>query len=113
MPLSSEADRLAPEDLFLFVGAGASWSMPSGRPMFRSVRDEILRQLRLESYIPAETPPLTDDQEVVAGLAPEPFVFALMEGLKEGKTEVQRWFGEILGDGAPNAAHCALGSARK
>ncbi len=94
------------EDLFVFAGAGVSRSTPAGLPLFPWLRDEILRQLDLGEYVPP-TPGndlLTAQQQVAAGLAPEP----LMLALKRGGIDVAGWLSSVLSHGSPNAAHIAL-----
>jgi hypothetical protein len=84
---------LLARDLLLFVGAGASWSMPAGLPMFDTVRKAVLEELGL-----------TEDDHA-AELVPEPFMLEL----SRNQVEVVPWLREMLGGAAePNAAHHAL-----
>ena len=101
---------VAPDRLFLFIGAGASLSAPSGRPIFNWIRDEVLHQLGLDSYV-ADTPDAQPKKVGVANaLAPEPFMLELAHTA----VAVRDWLEQVLGGGDPNAAHIALAAlARK
>src|SRR5919201_5910234 len=94
------------EDLFVFAGAGASLSAPAGLPQFRWIRDALLGELRLDEYVPPSRPQDagTEQQQVAAGLAPEPFFLAL----QRGGSDVVAWLRALLSRGTPNAAHVAL-----
>jgi hypothetical protein len=93
-----------PEHLFVFVGAGASVSVPSCRPVFNSVRDEVLVQLSLAEYAAGSSRGDPELVAVAAALAPEPFMLELTKA----DVDVQGWLEEVLGGGEPNAAHVAL-----
>ncbi|WP_428936108.1 SIR2 family protein [Streptomyces sp. ACT015] len=86
-------------DLFLFVGAGASRSVPAGLPMFDALRGQILRELRLVGG-------QSDGSRAGAWarLAPEVFMLAL----SRGGVEAAPWLNDVLGAGEPNAAHHAV-----
>ncbi|MFF0010103.1 SIR2 family protein [Streptomyces sp. NPDC005374] len=86
-------------DLFLFVGAGASRSVPAGLPMFDGLRGRILLELGLVGDRP-------DDPRAsaYAQLAPEVFMLAL----SKGGVAVVPWLNDVLGAGEPNAAHHAV-----
>jgi hypothetical protein len=86
-------------DLFLFVGAGASRSVPAGLPMFDGLRRRILLELELTGGSP-------DDPQArrYAELAPEVFMLAL----SRGGVAVVPWLNDVLGAGEPNAAHHAI-----
>ena len=92
----------------MFTGAGASFCRPAALPMFPAMRDEILRQLGLDRYIPggesADDPATAKYRQVTVGLTPEPFMLAL----KQARLEVGRWLAGILRHGSPNAVHSAL-----
>jgi SIR2-like domain len=95
---------LVASDLFFFVGAGASASPPAGLPLFDRLRDEILQQLGLDTFV-GDSPAADDTKvEVARGLAPEPFMLDLtLAGI-----DVERWLDAVLGRGRSNAAHHAL-----
>lgn len=86
------------QDLFVFVGAGASRSLPAGLPMFDGLRRQILLDLGL---IADGSDPRA---KAYAKLAPEVFMLAL----SRGGVPVVPWLGDVLGAGEPNAAHFAL-----
>ncbi|MCX5238228.1 SIR2 family protein [Streptomyces prunicolor] len=90
---------LRAQDLFLFVGAGASRSVPAGLPMFDGLRRQILLELGLVGD-------RTDDPRAsaYAELAPEVFMLAL----SRGGVAVVPWLNDVLGAGEPNAAHHAV-----
>ncbi len=95
------------DKLFVFAGAGISLSMPAGLPIFDSLRDEILRQLKLGRYIPGQdgNPGASEEwRDVAAGLVPEPFMLEL----SRSGINVESWLGTVLSAGRPNAAHHAL-----
>ena len=94
------------EKLFVFVGAGVSLSVPAGLPLFGWIRDELLIQLGLDDYVPPSRPehPRTEQQQVAAGLVPEPFLLAL----QGGGVDIAGWLQGTLEGGEPNAAHVAL-----
>ena len=97
----SQGDALIrARELFIFVGAGASLSMPAGLPVFDWLRDEILHQLELD-HMPGRMGTMA---EVAAGLVPEPFMLEL----SRAGVDVQRWLSQLLTAGKPNAAHHAL-----
>lgn len=96
--------RLSPEDLFVFVGAGASVSPPAGLANFEELRDEILRQLGLSAFVRGASDEDPAKVEVVCALVPEPF----MLDLKDAEIPVEPWLEEVLGAGSPNAVHKAL-----
>ncbi|MFC1401818.1 MULTISPECIES: SIR2 family protein [Streptacidiphilus] len=80
-------------DLLLFVGAGASRSMPAGLPMFDAIRETLLEKIGLK------------EDPHTAELVPEPFMLEL----SRSQVEVVPWVREMLGGAAePNAAHQAL-----
>jgi hypothetical protein len=102
---------VAVNELFVFAGAGVSLSMPTGLPVFNWLRDEILRQLGLDRYIPARdgADPQVDAKragmwEVTSGLVPEPFMLEL----SRAGIDVQSWLNAVLSAEQPNAAHHAL-----
>lgn len=99
---------VAANELFVFAGAGVSISPPAGLPMFNWLRDEVLQQLGLHTYVAGD--PRADPARVAvaAGLAPEPF----MMDLRLGGVAVSRWL-ELVLDGEPNAAHHALAQLAK
>ena len=86
-------------DLFLFVGAGASRSVPAGLPMFDGLRRRILLELGLVGDRP-DNPRASACTE----LAPEVFMLAL----SRGGVAVVPWLNDVLGAGQPNAAHLAV-----
>jgi len=87
------------QDLFLFVGAGASRSVPAALPMFDGLRRRILLELELVGDGPdAPRASAYDD------LAPEVFMLAL----SKGGVKVVPWLNDVLGAGEPNAAHHAV-----
>lgn len=92
------------DELFVFVGAGASCSAPAGLPMFDWMRDEILKQLNLGNYVWSKTMAASPEVEVARGLAPEPFFLAL----ENSGIKVVPWLEATLSRGQPNAAHVAL-----
>lgn len=92
------------EDLFVFVGAGASRSPPAGLPLFDWLRDEILHQLGLDAFV--HDSPTADSAKVAVArrLAPEPFMLDLaLAGI-----DIESWLGDVLARGQPNAAHRTL-----
>lgn len=89
------------DQLFVFVGAGASVSQPAGLPMFNWLREEVLKQLKLDAFVDAGASLLP---QIAAGLAPEPFMLAL----SEAGVAIESWLSEVLGHGQPNAAHKAV-----
>lgn len=66
---------LKAQDLFLFVGAGASRSVPAALPMF----DELRRRILVGLNLPADE---SEDPRARASakLAPEVFMLALSQG---------------------------------
>ncbi|EGG44827.1 SIR2 family protein [Streptomyces griseoaurantiacus] len=90
---------LKAQDLFLFVGAGASRSVPAALPMF----DELRRRILVGLNLPADE---SEDPRARASakLAPEVFMLAL----SQGGVNVPSWLGDVLGAGEPNAAHHAV-----
>lgn len=58
--------------LFVFAGAGASRSMPAGLPLFKEIRDEILRQLHLVEYLPGGADPSRLMSSALRGCTAEP-----------------------------------------
>jgi hypothetical protein len=86
---------LRAEDLFLFVGAGASRCVPAGLPMFAALRHRVLVELGM-----ADDPRAS----AYAELAPEVFMLALTRG----RVPVVPWLNDVLGAGEPNAAHQAI-----
>lgn len=93
------------DELFIFAGAGVSRSVPAGLPLFPAIRNELLTQLGLGKYLPP--PPgisPTEQQQVAAGLTPEPFILAL----QRSGAQVIPWLHDVLAGGLPNAAHAAL-----
>lgn len=92
------------ESLFVFVGAGASLSIPAGLPVFDWLRDDVLWQLRLTQYVPGVRSERDGLAEVAAGLVPEPFMLEL----SRSGIDVQAWLSRVLSRGRPNAAHHAL-----
>jgi hypothetical protein len=102
-------DAVDARRLFVFAGAGVSRSAPAGLPMFGPLRDELLRQVGLDRYLPpsdgrTDDPAAAGRHAVAQGLAPEPFMLAL----REAGTDVQGWLHEVLGGGRPNAGHLTL-----
>lgn len=87
--------------LFVFAGAGASCSMPAGLPMFNAIRDRLLRQLGLDSYLTGGD---AGEPGIAAGLAPEPF----LQALDRSGVQVTAWLEEVLGGSRPNAVHHSL-----
>lgn len=73
------------DSLFVFAGAGLSWSPPSCLPMFDPMRDALVRGL---------------DVATERGLVPEPF----FSTLKRSGADIEGWLREVL-DGEWNAAH--------
>jgi hypothetical protein len=90
---------LKAENLFLFVGAGASRCLPAGLPMFAALRHHVLTELGMAGDG-------SDDVRAAsyAGLAPEVFMLAL----QRGDVAVVPWLNDVLGRGEPNAAHHAV-----
>jgi len=102
---------MEPDELLVFAGAGISVSAPSGLPVFNWIRDEILRQLKLDRYLPApgSGDPRADERraalrQVAAGLIPEPFMLEL----SRAGIGVESWLSEVLSAELPNAAHHVL-----
>jgi SIR2-like domain len=95
---------LRPDEVFVFVGAGASLSPPAGLPLFDWLRDEILRQLELDAYVAGSARADPAKVVVARGLAPEP----LMLDLTLAGIDVAGWLSAVLGGGRPNAAHQVL-----
>jgi SIR2-like domain len=93
-----------PSDIFVFAGAGASFSPPAALPLFDGLRDAILSQLGLGAFV--EGAPESDPTKlmVAQALAPEPF----LSDLKLGRVDIEGWLGEVLGRGSPNAVHHAV-----
>lgn len=60
---------LQADQVFVFAGAGISASMPSGLPMFDSLRDEILTQLGLGSYVESAQTLSSNPQEQADSIA--------------------------------------------
>lgn len=85
-------------DLMIFLGAGASISMPAGLPLFNRLRDEILGQLKLDAYVAGAD---SEKIRLAAGLTPEPFMLAL----SQAEIQVEQWLTKVLGRGEPNAVH--------
>ena len=84
------------DELFIFAGAGISLPAPSSLPLFPWIRNEILRQLGLDEYIPqGRHSAMTAQQQVAEGLAPEPFMLTL----QQGGAEVVPWLERTLGKG--------------
>lgn len=99
----------SPGSLFVFAGAGASFSMPAALPLFDPMRNAILRQLNLGEYVPQDDPPRPELVRVAEGLAPEPF----MAALRESEADVERWLARTLRPddpppASPNAVHVTL-----
>jgi tetratricopeptide (TPR) repeat protein len=93
------------DELFVFAGAGASFSMPANLPVFNALRDEVLNQLDLKQYMwPGNGQKETRPQKVAGALAPELF----MLGLSEAHVGVERWLSDVLSGTHPNAVHYAL-----
>jgi hypothetical protein len=88
-----------PNRLFVFAGAGLSFSMPAALPMFVPMRTNLLEQLHLTAYLPTG-----DLASVADGLAPEPFMLALLRA----HTNIEKWVTAAVSTGRPNAGHLAL-----
>jgi hypothetical protein len=86
--------------LFVFAGAGVSKPPPSNLPTFGRIRDEVLRQINLEPFIPSERGAPARLTSVTEGVATESFMLALTRGSMEAET----WLKAVL-DGDSNAAH--------
>jgi hypothetical protein len=91
-------------ELLVFAGAGVSLSMPAGLPVFDWIRDEILHQLGLDSYVQPPGGALDGRAAVAAGLVPEPFMLEL----SRAGVDVQKWLEMVLSAGQPNAVHRVL-----
>lgn len=95
---------LRADQIFVFAGAGISAAMPSGLPTFNELRDEILAQLGLASYVGSASMVSDRRLAVAAGLAPEPFMLTLTQtGIA-----VEDWLSDVLRPGRPNAVHQAI-----
>ena len=92
------------DEVFVFVGAGASCSAPAGLPMFNWMRDAILEQLDLLDFVESKSTAGSPEVEVARGLAPEPFFLAL----QRSGIEIVPWLEAVLSGGQPNAAHAAV-----
>lgn len=102
---------VAADELLVFAGAGVSLSMPTGLPVFKDLRDEILHQLKLDRYVPDDTdydPRVSAKRkalwQVASGLVAEPFMLQL----SRAGIDVQSWLSDVLSASRPNAAHHAL-----
>jgi hypothetical protein len=96
-----------PKQLFVFAGAGVSFSAPTSLPTFNHIRDETLIGLGLPEFVHSSR---TSDDAVkievatAEGLFPQPFLHSLsMAGFP-----LQSWLADVLGTVRPNAAHTAL-----
>lgn len=103
------------DSLLVFAGAGASRASPGRLPVFNALRDQLLREIGLDTAVPTGTPPSrwTPQQLAAAGLNPEPFFGALLKS----RIDISSWLKSVLGTGTPNAVHeclaqLALGGAR-
>lgn len=92
------------KDLFVFVGAGASMSGPTFLPSFNALRDEILNQLDLRTYIGGALEAVEQYVEVANGVAPELFLALL----KSSGVEIEDWLQAVLTADVASAAHAAL-----
>lgn len=95
------------ERLFVFAGAGVSFSAPTSLPTFNQLRDEVLLGLDLPEFVRAaehrgEAP--TAEIATAEGLYPEPFLHAL----SEAGFPLTSWLADVLGAVRPNAAHRAI-----
>jgi hypothetical protein len=79
------------------VGAGASLAPPAGLPLFGSLRNFLIRRIRLRQ----------DAARAAEDLAPETF----MRCLHEGELPLEQWLTETLRQGEPNAVHTILATA--
>jgi hypothetical protein len=105
VPVPAPRPAMRAEELFVFVGAGVSLSPPGCLPLFPWLRNEVLEQLELHPYVPGGSHrPSSEQQQVAAGLAPEPFMLAL----ERGGADIVPWLRAVLGRGTPNAAHAVL-----
>ena len=96
---------LRASSLLVFVGAGASRSAPSCLPTFDAIRDELLRQVGLDDYVAEHVDGVWSLPEIVVqGLAPEPFLQALLTS----RTDVTEWLTGVLTASSPNAVHRAV-----
>lgn len=93
---------LKAENLFLFIGAGASRCVPAGLPMFAALRHHVLTELGMAGD--GSGGPDDARASAYAGLAPEVFMLALARG----DVPVVPWLNDVLGAGEPNAAHQAI-----
>lgn len=91
-------------DLMIFLGAGASASMPTGLPTFDAMRASVLGQLRLQDYVWERNTKHPDKVEVAEQLMPESFMLAL----SQADVAVEDWVTAVLNRGQPNAAHRAV-----
>jgi hypothetical protein len=91
------------DELFVFAGAGVSVSAPTGLPAFVWMRDELLRQVGLTSYLNG---PDGDPAHVAVarGLLPEPF----LQDLDRSGVDIQGWLSTLMAGRRPNAVHVAL-----
>lgn len=81
------------DELFVFVGAGASFGAPAGRPLFPEIRRDVLSQV-----LGTDPPPGSDR------VAPERF----MQVLQDADIDAAGYLRAVLSDGSPNAVHHAL-----
>lgn len=92
------------EELFVFVGAGASQSAPTALPTFNEVRDSVLRSVGLGEYVQRDSLAQPDLVKIAAGIFPERFLLSL----HESGFDLEEWLGGTLNHVRPNAAHHAL-----
>lgn len=97
----------APEQLFIFAGAGASGGQPASLPTFDPIRDALLDQIGLPGLAHGGLGAGQAWQRIATGLNPEPFLLAV----NRAHLNVQGWLDQILSAGDPNAVHHVLAQA--